>query len=175
MNQCNNDISAIEDLVLRPCVPMYHPSTLKGLIPGRKYQWCTCGLSKQQPWCDGKSHQKTRFKPLSWTVPEYKGNPSGQRLFSICNCKYTKTPPYCDGIHYDLPLKYLAQIRACQQEHNEITMVLCDHCGWKPPPKEQSVSQSSVIEEEEEEEEEESGEEVIIHDNGDIQILTIKE
>jgi len=37
------------------------PVTLD-LLP-RTYLWCTCGMSKNQPFCDG-SHAKTEFKPL---------------------------------------------------------------------------------------------------------------
>ena len=37
------------------------PVTLD-LLP-KTYLWCTCGMSKNQPFCDG-SHAKTEFKPL---------------------------------------------------------------------------------------------------------------
>ena len=29
---------------------------------GKKYAWCSCGLSLKQPYCDG-SHSSTEFKP----------------------------------------------------------------------------------------------------------------
>ena len=27
---------------------------MEDLEPGKTMKWCTCGLSKKQPWCDGK-------------------------------------------------------------------------------------------------------------------------
>ena len=34
----------------------------------QKMAWCTCGRSKDQPYCDG-SHRGTDFKPLMFTPP----------------------------------------------------------------------------------------------------------
>lgn len=58
---------------------------------GKKYQWCTCGKSKNQPWCDG-SHWFSDFRPMSWTAPETKE-------VYLCVCKQTKNAPFCDGAH----------------------------------------------------------------------------
>ena len=58
---------------------------------GKKYAWCSCGLSQQQPFCNG-SHKNTTFKPLVITAEKEK------EIF-FCGCKQTKTPPYCDGSH----------------------------------------------------------------------------
>ena len=112
----------LEDL--KPCAARYNPSTIRNLEPGTIKLWCTCGLSKNQPWCDN-SHKDTPFNPLRWTVPS-----TGQTVYSICNCKYTTRPPYCDGIHMDLPLKMKRQIEACQHAHDSITTKLCIYCGW---------------------------------------------
>lgn len=60
------------------------------LEPG-EYWWCSCGRSKNQPWCDG-SHAGTSFTPQSFTVTE-KGN------YWMCACKHTANPPFCDGAH----------------------------------------------------------------------------
>ena len=62
--------------------------------PGRK-AWCSCGLSKNQPYCDGK-HAGTNFVPIIARVEE-------ELNVAWCGCKYTKTPPYCDGSHSKLP------------------------------------------------------------------------
>jgi CDGSH-type Zn-finger protein len=64
---------------------------------GEKYYWCSCGLSKKQPWCDGahKAHNKehgTLFQPVRY-VPEK----DGTKLF--CMCKHTGTAPFCDFTH----------------------------------------------------------------------------
>jgi len=64
------------------------------LEAGKKYQWCTCGASKNQPFCDG-SHAGTKFTPIVFT-PEKSG-----KAF-LCGCKRTKNPPSCDGKHSEL-------------------------------------------------------------------------
>ena len=60
------------------------------LEPG-EYWWCSCGQSKNQPFCDG-SHKDTDFSPVKFTVDE-----SGSRY--LCGCKKTERPPFCDGTH----------------------------------------------------------------------------
>lgn len=64
------------------------------LEEGKKYHWCTCGKSKNQPFCDG-SHVGSEFVPLAFTAEK-----SGDAY--LCGCKHTKTPPYCDGTHTEL-------------------------------------------------------------------------
>lgn len=61
---------------------------------GKTYWWCTCGLSKKQPFCDG-SHKPTPFTPLQWTAAET------SRAF-LCTCKRTGNQPLCDGSHKKL-------------------------------------------------------------------------
>ena len=61
---------------------------------GKHYWWCACGLSKNQPFCDG-SHKVTTFTPVQWTARK-----SGQKYF--CACKHTKNRPFCDGTHQTL-------------------------------------------------------------------------
>lgn len=63
------------------------------LEPG-KYFWCACGLSKNQPFCDG-SHKGTGFSPVELVIEE-------RKMVALCQCKRTKNPPYCDGTHRDL-------------------------------------------------------------------------
>jgi len=63
------------------------------LQPGT-YAWCACGLSKNQPWCDG-SHKGGAFTPVQFTV-------EAAILKGLCLCKQTKTPPFCDGSHKPL-------------------------------------------------------------------------
>ena len=61
---------------------------------GKQQYWCACGLSSNQPFCDG-SHKSTDIKPLKFE-PEKDGTAY------LCMCKHTKTPPYCDGSHKNL-------------------------------------------------------------------------
>jgi CDGSH-type Zn-finger protein len=77
----------------------------KGIIAGRKpivvalepgtYDWCACGRSKGQPYCDG-SHQGTAFTPVAFEIK------TAQKV-ALCTCKQTDTPPRCDGSHLRLP------------------------------------------------------------------------
>jgi CDGSH iron-sulfur domain-containing protein 3 len=61
---------------------------------GRRYAWCACGHSKNQPFCDG-SHAGTGFLPHM-----YEAEKTGEVYF--CGCKQSKNPVLCDGSHNDL-------------------------------------------------------------------------
>ena len=69
-------------------------STRVDLIEGKKYAWCTCGLSATQPLCDGR-HRGTDFRPLKFVAEESK-------TVSLCNCKQSNNLQYCDGSHKNL-------------------------------------------------------------------------
>jgi len=60
----------------------------------KKYFWCTCGQSANQPFCDG-SHKETEFTPQAWVAPESK------KVF-FCACKRSENTPLCDGSHSKL-------------------------------------------------------------------------
>ena len=62
--------------------------------PGKK-AWCSCGLSKKQPYCDG-SHKGTGMTPVVVEITE-------ARKVAWCGCKYTERQPFCDGSHGELP------------------------------------------------------------------------
>lgn len=61
------------------------------LQDGKAYFWCTCGRSRQQPFCDG-AHQGTGLQPLRFVAPN-----SG--IFNLCGCKASDDKPFCDGSH----------------------------------------------------------------------------
>ena len=61
---------------------------------GKAYFWCSCGQSKNQPFCDG-SHAGTEFAPTPYTAKA-----SGTLYF--CGCKKTGKGPFCDGTHNGL-------------------------------------------------------------------------
>jgi CDGSH-type Zn-finger protein len=58
---------------------------------GKDYWWCACGLSKNQPLCDG-SHKGTGFSPV-----KHHAEKAGTVYF--CGCKATNNVPLCDGSH----------------------------------------------------------------------------
>jgi CDGSH-type Zn-finger protein len=64
------------------------------LQAGRTYFWCACGLSRNQPFCDG-SHKTTDFTPLSYVATE-----TGE--VEMCGCKHSMSKPFCDGSHENL-------------------------------------------------------------------------
>lgn len=61
---------------------------------GEEQYWCACGLSKNQPYCDG-SHRTTDITPVKFVAKE-----TGDAY--LCMCKHTKNAPYCDGTHATL-------------------------------------------------------------------------
>lgn len=61
------------------------------LKKGETYNWCSCGRSSNQPFCDG-SHRGTEFTPLQFETEE-----DGDAF--LCQCKRTANAPYCDGTH----------------------------------------------------------------------------
>ncbi|MHC5067817.1 MAG: glutamate synthase-related protein [Planctomycetota bacterium] len=61
------------------------------LTKGETYHFCTCGKSKNQPFCDG-SHAGTAFTPQAFTA-EADGDAH------LCLCKHSANPPLCDGSH----------------------------------------------------------------------------
>ncbi|MFT5430895.1 MAG: CDGSH-type Zn-finger protein [Myxococcota bacterium] len=64
------------------------------LEEGKKYAWCSCGMSSKQPFCDG-SHKGTGFSPRVFTAEE---TTTGY----LCGCKHTGGSPFCDGSHSSL-------------------------------------------------------------------------
>lgn len=61
--------------------------------PGN-YAWCACGLSNNQPYCDG-SHSTTDMKPVLETIEE-------KKTVAWCGCKQSNNGAFCDGTHAKL-------------------------------------------------------------------------
>lgn len=66
---------------------------VQDIEPGN-YAWCACGMSVNQPYCDG-THKDSAFTPIVVKIEE-------KKTVAWCGCKQTKNPPYCDGSHSDL-------------------------------------------------------------------------
>eukprot|EP00048_Salpingoeca_helianthica_P017515 m.237638 g.237638 ORF g.237638 m.237638 type:complete len:105 (-) comp21256_c0_seq1:131-445(-) len=62
---------------------------------GKTYFWCSCGLSKKQPLCDGAHKNNTTFKPIKFIAEE-------DAEIWFCACKQTSGAPLCDGTHATL-------------------------------------------------------------------------
>ncbi|TVR82004.1 MAG: CDGSH iron-sulfur domain-containing protein [Rhodospirillales bacterium] len=61
---------------------------------GRKYAWCACGRSSNQPLCDG-SHKETDMSPVITKAER-------TETVYFCGCKQTAVQPFCDGTHKQL-------------------------------------------------------------------------
>ena len=61
---------------------------------GKSYWWCSCGLSAEQPFCDG-SHKGTGLEPMKYSAEK-------SATVYFCGCKSTKGSPLCDGTHSKL-------------------------------------------------------------------------
>ena len=59
---------------------------------GKDYWWCSCGLSKNQPFCDGAHKAEGVFAPVKFTAD------ADKKVF-FCTCKQTAKSPLCDGSH----------------------------------------------------------------------------
>ncbi|VDN98932.1 unnamed protein product [Rodentolepis nana] len=70
--------------------------------PNKIYWWCSCGQSKEQPFCDGhharfvqkwpSRNQKPMFKPIKVVFQK-------KTEVWLCTCKLTGSAPFCDGSH----------------------------------------------------------------------------
>ena len=82
----------------KPVIAKYKPYYTE-LKKGKRYFWCACGRSKNQPYCDG-SHKGTGFAPIP-----YKALKEGEEVL-FCGCKHTGEAPFCDGSHNNLLEEY---------------------------------------------------------------------
>ena len=64
------------------------------LEAGKDYWWCACGMSKNQPFCDG-THKGSGLAPMKHTASK-----TGDAW--LCACKHSKNRPLCDGTHKNL-------------------------------------------------------------------------
>ena len=76
-----------------PTIAARRPAIVE-LEKGKRYFWCRCGRSQNQPYCDG-SHTGTSFTPLAFDVDE-------TQRYALCQCKKTGNGPYCDGTHQNI-------------------------------------------------------------------------
>jgi CDGSH iron-sulfur domain-containing protein 3 len=67
--------------------------------PGKIYSWCSCGLTKETPFCDS-THKNIEGMPLRSVKVVFEKE---EEIF-FCQCKKTKTPPFCDDSHLQVKL-----------------------------------------------------------------------
>lgn len=64
------------------------------LEASKKYAWCACGRSANQPFCDG-THKKFGLAPVVFIAEK-------TDEAWLCGCKHTGNKPFCDGTHNTL-------------------------------------------------------------------------
>ena len=69
------------------------PFIIKG--EKKKYAWCACGGSSNQPFCDGTYMKIGKKLPVIFEN-EKEGN------IALCGCRQTGNSPFCDGTHTKL-------------------------------------------------------------------------
>ncbi|XP_022185480.2 CDGSH iron-sulfur domain-containing protein 3, mitochondrial [Nilaparvata lugens] len=85
---------------------IYDKKPFKVFLDEKKtYLWCTCGQSKNQPFCDGthkSPYLKIKLRPVKFAVEK-------SQDYWLCNCKQTLNRPFCDGTHKkeEIQSKYL--------------------------------------------------------------------
>ena len=77
----------------QPVIAQRGPYTVD-VETGKKYAWCACGRSENQPFCDG-SHSGTEFAPVMFEAEK-------SETVYFCGCKRTGDAPRCDGTHSSL-------------------------------------------------------------------------
>ncbi len=76
----------------KPKIAKKEPYVLE--VEPKKYAWCACGRSQNQPFCDA-AHKGTEWRSVTVEISE-------KKTVAFCGCKHTATPPYCDGTHNKL-------------------------------------------------------------------------
>lgn len=104
----------------KPAVAQYRPHCVE-VVAGERYLWCSCGLSKNQPWCD-RSHIGTPFRPVPYVAEK-----STSVLF--CGCKQTGAAPFCDGTHNNLVDEYEGDPRPLEELLASSEEVIADAAG----------------------------------------------
>ncbi len=90
----NHTLKSLIDYYMseQPVVASKKPAVMK--IEAGEYWWCSCGKSKDQPFCDG-SHKGSSFTPKKVVIEE-------TRNVAFCNCKHSANGAMCDGSHSSL-------------------------------------------------------------------------
>ena len=65
------------------------------LVKGETYYYCTCGLSKNQPFCDGSHKEREGYKPLKFTHD----GPTKKRKLCLCKRNKEVSGAMCDHMH----------------------------------------------------------------------------
>lgn len=65
---------------------------------GKKYSWCSCGLSQKQPFCDG-AHKAHKNEDGSSQMKSVLYEATESKVIYFCGCKHSQKNVICDGSH----------------------------------------------------------------------------
>ena len=68
---------------------------------GKKYFWCSCGASANQPFCDG-AHKQFKNADGTSIMKSVVFEATETKTVYFCGCKHSKTFPLCDSTHKTL-------------------------------------------------------------------------
>lgn len=68
---------------------------------GKTYSWCSCGLSQNEPFCDG-SHKAHKNEDGTSIMKSVKYEATENKTVYFCSCKHSKNGAFCDGTHSGL-------------------------------------------------------------------------
>ncbi len=68
---------------------------------GKKYFWCSCGMSQNQPFCDG-AHKAYKNEDGTSVMKSVVYEATENKTIYFCGCKKSKNGVLCDGAHSSL-------------------------------------------------------------------------
>ncbi len=71
------------------------------VVAGKKYSWCSCGLSATQPFCDG-AHKAYKNPDGSSVMKSVSYIADENKTIYFCGCKHSTNGVFCDGSHNKL-------------------------------------------------------------------------
>ena len=90
LRKCDFKIPELIELMKNPVSPKLGPYIFDNISGENKIlYWCSCGLSKTQPFCD-RNHIGSNFSRIAFPITQ------NERQIKLCGCKYSSNKPYCD-------------------------------------------------------------------------------
>lgn len=83
-----------------PKIAALHPFKVE-VEAGKKYFWCSCGHSQNQPFCDG-SHKAYKNPDGTSVMKSVVYEATENTVVKFCGCKHSKNGVLCDGSHNSL-------------------------------------------------------------------------
>jgi uncharacterized membrane protein YphA (DoxX/SURF4 family) len=109
---------------MNPQIPQKAPYKVE-VTAGQSYYWCSCGLSKNQPFCDG-SHKTTEFTPVKFTAEK-------TETVYFCGCKHSANGAVEVFGGIALILGYQTRLVAISLAVFTVLASIAGHAFWAAP------------------------------------------